>query len=306
MVLYPSELKILAPAKINLFLHITGKRSDGYHLLDTLVVFADFGDMLKFEPADRFMFEVSGPFAKDLTEGERDPSPMSRNLVVRAAYKLARAMDRPLNMKITLDKELPIAAGLGGGSADAAACLRALCKWWDLPLRSSLLNDFMLDIGSDVPVCFKSMPSQVQGVGDILLPLPNLPALPVVLVNPGVSCPTWEIFKSYVGPQRNPCQIPNLLIDRQDFLIFLQGKVNDLFPYAKKQVPQIAEILDVLKHQKGISTSGMSGSGATCYGLFKTEADAHKAAKTIKSFSSEWWVRTGWINRQTKYVYAMS
>ncbi len=281
-----------------MFLHVCGKRDDNKHLLDSLIVFTDFGDKLTFEAADRFAFKVTGPFAKGLKGKDLDSSSQSLNLVVRAVYKLARALNQSIDFSITLEKNLPIAAGIGGGSADAAACIRGLCQWWDISSSDDILHDLMLELGADVPVCFKSQAAQVQGIGDIVKPLYNLPSVPILLVNPNKKCSTWDVFYNYSGPKRNPCQVPSLLVERDDLIRFLKGKVNDLYDNAVKIVPDIPQVMDVLESQQDILHCGMSGSGATCYGLFKSESAAKHAAERIKNYSPNWWAQAGRINHE--------
>lgn len=258
------KAEAFAPAKINLTLHVTGQRDDGYHLLDSLVVFAQIGDRLWCAPAASTRVDVTGPFSSGVPADHR-------NIVWRAAD----AIGKPL--RIRLEKNLPHGAGLGGGSADAAAVLR----WFGRP-------DLASELGADVPVCMSDAPKRMQGVGDLLCAPPAMPALDLVLVNPGIALATPEVFgaldkKSNTGMGSLPGWR-----DKAAFVDWLRGMRNDLQPAALTLAPQIGEVLEALSDAQ---VSRMSGSGATCFGVFQGPQDAARAAQEIASAHPGWWVR---------------
>lgn len=260
----------VAPAKINLALHVTGRRDDGYHLLDSLVVFAGDGDRVTVTRAPAPSLRVSGPFAAEVPSGPG-------NLCLRAAA-LAGA-----SVAIHLDKRLPVASGIGGGSADAAAVLRALAR------QGVPLPDAPERLGADVPVCLAGRPARMQGVGERLAPLPPLPPLFMVLVNPGISLATPAVF-ARLSRRENP-GLPALppVLDGPGFLKWLRGCRNDLQDAAVALVPEIAAVLAALEAQ-GAALARMSGSGATCFGLFSSRTAAEAAARALARGRPGWWV----------------
>lgn len=268
-----------AAAKINLSLHVTGQRGDGYHLLDSLVVFADVGDRVTVAPAPDLGLTLAGPRAAGLL-AEAD------NLVLRAA----RAFGTDHGAAITLDKHLPVASGIGGGSADAAAALRALARLWDLPLPDAAA---VLRLGADVPVCLHGRPVRMQGVGDIITPLPALPAAWLVLVNPGVGVSTPAVFKALARKDNPPMPALPACPDLPVLARWLAAQRNDLEPPALALQPVIGQVQAALAAQPGCHLARMSGSGATCFGLFATNAEAEAAAAAIAAAAPEWWVQAG-------------
>lgn len=273
-------VEAFAPAKINLTLHVTGQREDGYHLLDSLVVFADVGDSVRAEPADALSLTLEGPEAGNL-QAEPD------NLVLRAARLLAPERGAAL----TLTKRLPIASGIGGGSADAAATLRALADLWALPLPKP---QDTLGLGADVPVCMSSAPRRMSGIGEVLEQTPTLPDLDIVLVNPRVPVSTPQIFRSLQSKTNPP--MPKELPEwssRDGFIIWLQQQRNDLTGPAIQQQPVIAEVLDALQGAGALFAS-MSGSGATCFGLFtRNDSAAEMAKAALQANHPDWWCAHG-------------
>ncbi len=290
-------LSVLAPAKINLYLHVTGRRDDNYHTLDSLVAFADAGDRIRIKPARTFSFAVDGPFARAFTAGELDASENSVNIVVRAAYSLAGFLQREPAIDIRLTKNLPLAAGLGGGSSDAAALIWALLELWDIAPRAVPgLNDLLLSLGADVPVCMECMPARVGGIGENLKFIEGLDEMPVLLVNPGKPCPTGKVFarvREYGDPAPE--------FTGGDLIEYLKAQRNDLTEAAITVVPEIAEISELIGEQQGCLLSRMSGSGATCFGLFADEMSALDAAEKILKAHPNWWVRAGMLNRAQRY-----
>lgn len=289
-------LTVLAPAKVNLYLRVTGRRDDGYHTLDSLVCFADIGDRIMVEPAAQFSFAVRGPFADGFGAAERDAGPDSRNLAVRAAWAVARAARRNLDVKITLIKNLPLASGIGGGSADAAAVVWALMEWWHLPRAGTpWLAELLLSLGADVPVCFSCQPAVMRGIGEELTPVAGIDEMPVVLVNPGVPCATAKVFAHYARPFSAASDMTG------DAAQFIAGQGNDLSEPAQAMVPVIGDVLAALQAQDGAWLARMSGSGATCFALFDDEAQAQAAADGLRAAHPEWWVAPGVLNRVARY-----
>ena len=278
-------LRVLAPAKINLFLHVGPRRSDGYHALQSLVCFAEAGDVLRFSPSDGVSLTIEGPFAAGLA-GEGD------NLVLKAARALAAQTKTGQGAAITLTKNLPVASGIGGGSADAAAALRGLAKLWDVEISQSDLQAIALSLGSDVPVCVASRPAMMEGRGERVTPVPALPPLPMVLVNPGVAVPTGEVFRRLGRTAEDvlpPLPAYPANADAATLLAYLSKTRNDMEPAARDIAPVIGEVLEGLR-ASGAGLARMCGSGASCYALFDSDAAAQSAARAIASAHSGWWV----------------
>ncbi len=268
-----------APAKVNLALHVLGRRPDGYHLLDSLVVFADVGDMLRAVPDSDLSLDLEGPFAAVLS-GEAD------NLVLRAARSLAAAHGIGASARLTLDKRLPVASGIGGGSADAAAALRLLADLWGVTVPDGLA----LRLGADVPVCLASMPARMGGVGERLTPAPHLPRCGLVLVNPGVAVSTPAVFAARRGGFSPPLDLPETWQDVAAMADDLARAGNDLEAPAVALSPVIGTVLDTLRALPGCRLARMSGSGATCFGLF---ADPGAASLAAARCPPEWWAWGG-------------
>ena len=264
-----------APAKINLALHVTGQRADGYHLLDSLVVFAGIGDRLSFSAAEDVSLVITGPFSEGVPTGKD-------NLILRAASLFGAAK----GAAITLDKHLPHAAGIGGGSADAAAALRGLARLWDCPPPDMAP---VLSLGADVPVCLSPAPQRMAGIGEILSPVPALPPLFAVLANPRVTVPTGPVFRG-LASKRNPMMDSPEWNGFAGFINWLARQRNDLEAPAMALAPEIGQTLTALR-ESGAELARMSGSGATCFGLFKTEAQARSAAMSIRDAQPGWWVQ---------------
>ncbi|MGD9809737.1 MAG: 4-(cytidine 5'-diphospho)-2-C-methyl-D-erythritol kinase [Sphingobium sp.] len=263
-------------AKINLALHVRARRPDGYHEIETLFAFVDGGDRLRAEPADNLTLTVSGPFAGEVGEGED-------NLVVRAAMALADAAGGGAGARIMLDKMLPVAAGLGGGSADAAAALRLLVRLWGI---NPATLDFPLiarTLGADVPACLASATLFGTGVGERLEPVDlDLSGRPVLLVNPRLPCPTGPVFAAWDGVDQGA-------LDPEEW----QSGRNDLEEPARRLVPEIGEVLAALAAQPGAVLSRMSGSGATCFALFGDARACDMAETAIRAIHPGWWTMTG-------------
>jgi 4-diphosphocytidyl-2-C-methyl-D-erythritol kinase len=255
----------IAPAKLNLALHVRGKLPDGRHAIETVFAFCTDGDRLSAEPADVLSFSMTGPFAAELAESD--------NLVVKAAGQLRDAAGVQRGAAVVLEKRLPVASGIGGGSADAAAVLRLLTSMWSIDPRHA--EEVAPALGSDVPVCLLSLPMRGEGAGDKLTPidLSDLSGAPVLLVNPRIALSTAEVFAGWDGVDRGPLE---------DWRI---GR-NDLQPVAIRSVPQVETVLAWLSAQKGVDFVRMSGSGATCFALFDSEGARDAAAEAVPR---EWW-----------------
>jgi 4-diphosphocytidyl-2-C-methyl-D-erythritol kinase len=269
-----------APAKLNLDLLITARRADGYHELDSLVAFTDIGDELTFQHADTLSLELTGPFAAVLPAG-------SDNLVLRAAHGLAAAAGRPALARIRLEKRLPVAAGIGGGSADAAATLRGLQRLWGTALGTAELAALALSLGADVPVCVLGRAVRMRGIGELLQPVAELPALQLVLVNPGLPLATAAVFKALRAETfgNRPAAVPGT-----PSLAWLRTCRNDLETPARALLPVVGEILTVLAAEPDCRFARMSGSGPTCFGAFATRAAAEAASRRIAARYPRWWV----------------
>jgi 4-diphosphocytidyl-2-C-methyl-D-erythritol kinase len=274
---------MLARAKVNLYLHITGRRADGYHLLDSLIVFAETGDEIALAPADRLTLAVDGPFATGLDSGPD-------NLVLRAAGALQALTNTRAGAAIHLTKNLPVASGIGGGSADAAATLDGLCGLWNVAPGRAALFDIAAKLGADVPVCLDGVPSFVGGIGEELLPARGLPPAWLLLANPGVATPTPAVFKARQGPFSQPARWSEPPHDFDAFASRLRGCANDLTEAAISVTPTIRDVLVALAELPGCALARLSGSGATCFGLFADEADARAAEAKLRAAQPAWWV----------------
>ncbi len=272
-----------APAKLNLFLHVVGRRDDGYHLLDSLVVFAAVGDRVTATESESLGLAIDGPFAAGLAAGDD-------NLVRRAARRLAEAAGVAPRAALRLDKRLPVASGIGGGSADAAAALKALQVLWGTRVEGPALRDLALGLGADVPVCLAGRPSFMGGIGDDLAVAPALPEAWVALVNPGVALSTPAVFKARCGDFSAPGRFTGAPASVADLADLLRTRRNDLEAPARALAPAVGAALDALAARPGCLIARMSGSGATCLGLFATEAAARAAAEVIGRAETGWWV----------------
>lgn len=266
-----------APAKINLFLHVGDKRADGYHALQSLVAFTAAGDTLTFAPGEGISLAIDGPFGAGLSAGDD-------NLIVRAARALACSK----GAAITLTKNLPVASGIGGGSADCAATLRGLNALWGLACGTPVLQKTGEGLGSDVPVCITCRPQWMEGRGEIVTELPALPDLPIILVNPGIGVPTGKVFGALRQRRGVGLPLPPAFADANALVAYLKTTANDLEAPAREIAPVIGDVLDFIAGE-GALLSRMSGSGATCFGLFATNAAAAKAVSAIKAAHPGWW-----------------
>jgi 4-diphosphocytidyl-2-C-methyl-D-erythritol kinase len=277
-----------APAKVNLTLRVLGKRADGYHDLESLVVFADLADRVTLSPGGALGLDVDGPTAAAAGD-------VSDNLVLRAATALAARIDGLRLGRFTLTKHLPVAAGLGGGSSDAAAALRLIAQLNEIDRGDHRLMEAARATGADVPVCLDPRPRVMRGIGEILSVPLDLPALHAVLVNPGVPVPTRDVFGKLglvPGERRGAAtQIDaGRLTDRDALVTYLAAQPNDLEAPAIALQPVIAIVLATLARQTDCLLARMSGSGATCFGLFKSMPAAEAAQRALRSAQPAWWV----------------
>jgi len=282
------DLADVAPAKVNLTLHVLGRRADGYHEIESLVAFADIGDRLTFVPGDALALDVSGPTAQAAGEG-------ADNLVLKAARALAERVDGLRLGRFDLDKQLPVAAGLGGGSSDAAAALRLLARVNDLSLDDERVREAARATGADVPVCLDPKARMMRGIGEVLSDPFALPELPAVLVNPGVAVPTKDVFAALAAPPLTaPAQAEDFFAINADaaaLMSILAARRNDLEIPAIKLQAVIADVLEALQASPHCLLARMSGSGATCFALFGSAGAAQEVAQRLQADHPGWWVR---------------
>jgi len=275
------SLSEFAPAKINLTLAVGPLQSDGYHPLDSLVAFADWGDEIRVRPAPALALTMGGPYARQLEH-------QKGNLVFQAARAMQIAADEQLGAMIHLDKRIPVAAGVGGGSADAAATLRALNRLWGFNWTLETLCEIGLTLGADVPACLHSATLRMQGRGERITPLEGGEAWPALLVNPGVPVSTAAVFRCFdgqAGAELDPRDPP------ADANAWIRGGENALEDAARALAPEIDEVLDALSSAPGCWLERMSGSGATCFGLFDTITQAESAGAALAAAKPDWFVQ---------------
>ena len=286
-----ASISARSKAKINLFLHVTGKRPDGYHLLDSLVAFPDFAyDVVTLSSAEGFSFEMTGSFADTLKgqQAERE------NLVTMAHGLLQNFASRKLNCFISLEKNLPIGSGMGGGSSNAATTVRLMENYFDLGLSDEIRNHTLVMLGADVAICHMAKPSYFSGIGDIIAPAPALPQLYILLVWPGIHCSTQTVFENRAGKDSSPVRRPDSFGTAQDFINFIKSTQNDLEAPAIKLYPAIGELKEWMQKQPGCHIARMSGSGSTIFGLFTSEEDCKKALENVPN--KDWWAKAGKLN----------
>ncbi|MBZ4021252.1 4-(cytidine 5'-diphospho)-2-C-methyl-D-erythritol kinase [Rhodobacter sp. TJ_12] len=278
------EIEVFAPAKVNLALHVTGQRADGYHLLDSLVAFAPVGDVLHLRPAEGLSLKVTGPESGGVPEGPE-------NLVLKAAALYGAGPGAALH----LDKCLPAASGIGGGSSDAAAALRGMAALRDVALAGGAA---VVKLGADVPMCLDPRPARTEGIGEELTPV-ALPPLPAVLVNPRVEVSTPAVFKA-LAAKDNPAMEPiPAFADAAACIDWLARQRNDLQAPAEALAPVIATVLAALSALPGCKLARMSGSGATCFGLFESDAAAQAAQAHLAAMQPGWWSAHGALGDQS-------
>ena len=271
-----TETSGVAPAKVNLALHVGGCREDGLHRLASLVAFTEFGDGVGVADAAGISLEVRGPFRAEVPHD-------GSNLVLRAA----RMMAGRRGAAISLEKRIPVAAGLGGGSSDAAEVLRQLSRSWNVPLPP---GNSLMELGADVPVCLAGCPAVVEGAGEVVSPVDCVPELQLLLVNPGLPISTKSVFRAFRGSGTPMLEPPGGGCSASEFIDWLAAQRNDLEAVAIGLVPEVGRMLARIRRLPGCLLSRMSGSGATCFGIFADMAKAAEAARTLKSECPSWWV----------------
>lgn len=274
----------IARAKINLYLHVTGRRPDGYHLLDSLVVFTDFGDELTVEHDDDLSLEICGPFSSNI-------APANENLVLKAARLLQSNLAGKPGARIKLAKNLPVAAGIGGGSADAALTLHLLNELWGLRISLRQLAELGLSLGADVPVCLHGKPTVMSGIGDQLSDIISIPKIYIILVNLKIQVSTGDVFRRLHIRETAASGFAIEDDNVPDFFSALRGTRNDLQAPAVEIVPEIEAVITEIAGQKGCQIARISGSGATAFGLFENPVSAQNAAENIQLRRPDWWVQ---------------
>jgi 4-diphosphocytidyl-2-C-methyl-D-erythritol kinase len=274
-----------APAKINLTLRVVRRRADGFHELESLVAFAELADKVDLEPGDGESLDISGPFAAAC-------GAISDNLVLKALAALRKRVPGLKSGRFLLEKNLPVAAGIGGGSADAAAALRLLARANDLARDDPLLSSAALEVGADVPVCLDSSARIMRGVGELLSAPLALPKLPAVLVNPGVPLATRAGFAALAGGEGSKGDLAKLPGERDAVIDCLARYGNDLTQAAISCAPVISDVLIELRALAGVRLARMSGSGPTCFALFRSAGEAQAAAQRLQAERKDWWVRS--------------
>jgi len=280
-------LTAFAPAKVNLYLHLIGRRPDGYHLLNSLVAFADIGDRITAEHATTLSLEISGPEADGLADLGQG------NLVLRAARMLADHTGTARGAALHLEKNLPVAAGIGGGSSDAAAVLRVLAALWQLSIGEEALRGLGLRLGADLPACLYGRAAWLGGVGERIEPAPDLPETGILLANPRKELSTVAAFAARTGPFCEAGWFAPMPKDAAGLARALMARRNDLTDAAISLVPEIGAVLARLARLPGALIARMSGSGATCFALFSDRNAAEKARMALAATEPQWWCAAG-------------
>jgi 4-diphosphocytidyl-2-C-methyl-D-erythritol kinase len=279
-----------AAAKINLFLHVGEKRADGFHALQSLAVFTQAGDIVTMEAAKDLSLTLDGPFAKGL-EAEAD------NLVLKAARALGTPMNGKTGAKLALTKNLPVASGIGGGSADAAAALRGLNALWAVEKDDAALADIAAGLGSDIPACLLSTACFMEGRGELLRQAESMPYVPMLLANPGIAVPTRDVFAALNERSGVDMALPRgCFTDTADLLRFLETTRNDLEAPAQRLQPMIGEVLAAMTAQPGALLARMSGSGATCFGIFADDDCCRRAGESLQQSHPGWWIAPTFVS----------
>lgn len=278
-------LSELAPAKINLSIKVMGRRADGFHEIQSLVVFADCGEKLAGEKAAELRLDITGPFAGSLAQEQH-------NLVTRAAMLLGDHLNLSLDAHMTLEKHLPVASGMGGGSADAAAALRLLSRLYGRTVEPHQLAALALCLGADVPVCLKPTPAFMWGKGELIKRLADVPDFWMLLVNPGLAVSTGDVFRLLNAKESRETEVSPPLphwSDLDALVEWLAGQGNDLEGPARRIAPVIGDVIAAIAETDGCRLARMSGSGATCFGIYADEKSAREAETAIKAAHPEWW-----------------
>lgn len=293
-----APLKITAPAKINLYLHIVGRREDGLHLLDSLIAFASIHDTLSLTVASETILEIDGPFATQL---KAEPN----NLVLQAARGLAKLCGVYSGAKLRLTKNLPVASGIGGGSSDAAATLKGLIRLWKVQPNNQDLQGLALKLGADVPVCLNNQAAFTCGIGERISKAKPLPLCSLVLVNSGKAVSTPAVFNTRTILQSGfskPGRFNYTPEDVSELVSILKSRHNDLDEAAQLLCPEIGQVLRALESSQGSLLARMSGSGGTCFALFSYPEEAATASLDLARRHPDWWVRSGSLETNIGYT----
>lgn len=275
-----------APAKVNLLLHINHRRGDGLHDLESLVVFTAFGDRVKLSPSGELGLVRTGPFAGNLPDDPRD------DLSLRAAARMSETFGDGRGIRILLEKNIPVAAGIGGGSSDAAAVLRGLCRAWGVDRQDPRVIEIAAGLGADVPICLHGGPAFVAGIGDKLTAISREPEFHILLVNPNVPLSTAAVFGALETPGEPASGLSDKFRsgDRSVFLQTLRAGRNDLTPPALQLCPAVGAVLDALEQARDCELARMSGSGTTCFAIFPNAVMCRDAADSLSRAHRDWWV----------------
>ena len=276
------EYSLFSPAKINLFLEILSKRNDGFHNLNSLMCFCNIGDKIKISKSESYSLNITGPFSDDLK--------FKNNIITDTLKKLEIFFNKKFSVSIVLEKNLPISSGMGGGSSNAATIVRAIINIFNLNIKKLDLDKLLISIGSDVPFCFYGKSSIVSGIGEKVVPLKHLEDLKVLLVNPLVEISTKSIFHQIKCFNTNPTNFPREKINRSKLIDILNQSKNDLQYIVTKKNTQVNEVIDFFKNETESSFYRMTGSGATCFGIFDTYSLMKKAEIKLKNKNNNWWI----------------
>lgn len=276
------EYSLFSPAKINLFLEILSKRNDGFHNLNSLMCFCNIGDKIKISKSESYSLNITGPFSDDLKS--------KNNIITDTLKKLEIFFNKKFSVSIVLEKNLPISSGMGGGSSNAATIVRAIINIFNLDIKKLDLDKLLISIGSDVPFCFYGKSSIVSGIGEKVVPLKHLEDLKVLLVNPLVEISTKSIFHQIKCFNTNPTNFPREKINRSKLIDILNQSKNDLQYIVTKKNTQVNEVIDFFKNETESSFYRMTGSGATCFGVFDTYSHMKKAEVKLKNKNNNWWI----------------
>ncbi len=283
--------ELVSHAKINLFLEVISKRDDGFHNLNSLMCFCDVGDIIQIEKSDCFSLEISGPFSEKLKKNKD-------NLIVQSIDKIERIVNQKINVRIKLEKNLPLGSGLGGGSGNAAIVIKVILKLFKLKISEKRLNKLLLSIGSDVPFCFYGKIAIVQGVGNRIIPVKKINEYNILLVNPMFEISTKFIFSKLLKFNHSPTKFSNKRIEECLFFDLLKSSKNDLQSIVTDNFSEIKTILDFFKYETESIFFRMSGSGSTCFGIFKSLESLKVAEEKFRNKNKTWWIKTGKILNQ--------
>ena len=274
----------LSPIKLNLFLEVINKTSDGYHQLESLMIFCKFGDFIKIKKSNKFLFSVEGPFSENLSTRQ--------NIIIDTVSLLENFFGMKFNIEIVLKKNLPISSGMGGGSSNAATVFHCLKNLYNLKIKKKDLDELLFSLGADVPFCYYRKSAIVKGKGEKIFFLKKkIRELPVVLVNPLIEISTKQIFENLNLNKSFKDKFDYNDIDKANFFNYLEEKKNDLQPFAEKICPKIREISDFLKVKTNAKFSRMTGSGATCFSIYENKDDAINAERILRSEFKQIWIK---------------